>query len=107
MGRPLYAVPGSAGTDRLIASGKARPVRDGAELLGALAGEAPAVLPVPEELRSLMAALAGGATAVEVARRLALPIPAALALLSEAELGGWILRGAGGVFTSIEVTRAN
>ena len=36
LGRPLYAVPGSAGTDRLIASGKARPVRDGAELLGAL-----------------------------------------------------------------------
>jgi DNA processing protein len=108
MDRPLYAVPGSAGTDRLITAGKARPVRDGAELLGALAGEpAAAASPVPAELRSLMAALAGGATAVEVARRLALSIPAALALLSEAELGGWILKGAGGVFTSIEVTRAN
>ncbi len=107
LGRPLYAIPGSAGTDRLIASGRARPVRDGAELLGALGGEAPAVVPVPEELRSLLAALAGGATAAEVARRLGLAIPAALALLSEAELGGWILRGAGGVFTSIEVTRAN
>jgi DNA processing protein len=107
LGRPLYAVPGSAGTDRLIASGKARPVRDGAELLGALGGEAPAAVPVPEELRSLLAALAGGPTAAEVARRLGLTIPAALALLSEAELGGWILRGAGGVFTSIEVTRAN
>jgi DNA processing protein len=107
IGRPLYAVPGSAGTDRLLASGKARAVRDAAELLAALAGEPPAAASVPEELRSLIAALAGGATAVEVARRLALPIPAALALLSEAELGGWILRGAGGVFTSIEVTRAN
>jgi DNA processing protein len=107
MGRPLYAVPGSAGTDGLIASGRARPVRDGAQLLGALAGEVPAAAPLPEELRSLMIALAGGATAAEVARRLALPIAAALALLSEAELGGWILKGAGGVFTSTEVTRAN
>lgn len=106
-GRLLLAVPGTAGTDQLIAAGKARPVRDGAELLAALAGEPRAAASVPPELRRLIGALAGGATAVEVARRLALPIPAALALLSEAELGGWILRGAGGVFTSIEVTRAN
>jgi DNA processing protein len=108
MGRPLYAVPGTAGTDRLIAAGKARPVRDGAELLAALAGKpAATATAVPEELRSLRMALAEGATAAEVARRLALPIAAVLALLSEAELGGWILRGAGGVFTSTEVTRAN
>lgn len=107
MGRPLYAVPGTAGTDRLIAAGKARPVRDSAELLAALAGKPAAAPAVPEELRSLTMALADGATAPEVARRLALPIAAVLALLSEAELGGWILRGAGGVFTSTEVTRAN
>jgi predicted Rossmann fold nucleotide-binding protein DprA/Smf involved in DNA uptake len=91
----------------LVATGKARPVRDGAELLAALAGERRPAASPPPELRRLLEALAGGATAVEVAHRLALPIPAALALLSEAELGGWILRGAGGVFTSIEVTRAN
>jgi len=107
MGRPLLAVPGTPGTDQLVATGKARPVRDGAELLAALAGERRPAASPPPELRRLLEALAGGATAVEVARRLALPIPAALALLSEAELGGWILRGAGGVFTSIEVTRAN
>jgi len=108
MGRPLHAVPGSPGTDRLIASGRARLVRDGAGFLAALAGQPAAVgTAAPEELRSLMLALAGGATAAEVARRLALPIAAVLALLSEAELGGWILRGAGGVFTSTEVTRAN
>jgi len=83
-------------------------VRDGAELLAALAGKpAATATAVPEELRSLRMALAEGATAAEVARRLALPIAAVLALLSEAELGGWILRGAGGVFTSTEVTRAN
>jgi DNA processing protein len=107
MGRPLLAVPGTPGTDQLIATGKACSVRDGAELLAALAGEARPAAALPADLRRLIEALAGGATAVEVARRLALPLPAALALLSEAELGGWILRGAGGVFTSIEVTRAN
>ena len=107
MGRPLLAVPGSAGTDALIASGKARPVCDGAELLSALAGEARKPTPTPAALLSLMRALAGGAPAVEVARRLGLSLPAALALLSEAELGGWIRKGPGGVFTRTEVTRAN
>jgi DNA processing protein len=107
MGRPLFAVPGSAGTDALIASGKARPVGDGAELLAALAGEAQPARLIPPPLLPLMRALAGGASAVEVARRLSLSLPAALALLSEAELGGWILKGFGGVFTPTEVTRAN
>ena len=55
----------------------------------------------------MIGALAGGAPAVEVARRLSLSLPAALALLSEAELGGWILRGPGGVFKRTGVTRAN
>jgi DNA processing protein len=107
MGRPLLAVPGSPGTDGLIATGRARPVRDGVELLAALAGEAlPAASP-PAAMRPLIDALAGGASAVEVARRLTLPLPAALAILTEAELGGWILRGAGGVFKPTEVTRAH
>jgi len=107
MGRPLLAVPGSSGTDGLIASGKARPVCDGAELLAALAGEARQATPVPPALLSLIEALTGGASAVEVARRLSLSLSAALALLSEAELGGWILRGPGGVFKRTGVTRAN
>jgi DNA processing protein len=107
MGRPLLAVPGSSGTDALIASGKARPVCDGAELLSALAGEARPATPVPPAFRSLIDALTGGAPAVEVARRLSLSLPVALALLSEAELAGWILRGPGGVFKRTGVTRAN
>ena len=107
MGRPLLAVPGSAGTDALIASGKARPVCDGAELLSALAGEARQAPPIPPALLPLIEAVATGAPAVEVARRLGLSLPAALALLSEAELGGWILRGPGGVFKRTGVTRAN
>jgi DNA processing protein len=107
MGRPLFAVPGSFGTDGLVAAGKARAVRDEAELLAALAGDAQPAVSVPPALAPLLDILAGGASAAEVARRMALPLPAALALLSEAELGGWILRGAGGVFTPIEVTRAH
>jgi DNA processing protein len=107
MGRPLLAVPGSAGTDGLISSGKARPVCDGAELLSALAGEARKPKPVPPALLPLLRALAGGTSAVEVARRLSLSLPAALAALSEAELGGWIRKGFGGVFTPTEVTLAN
>jgi DNA processing protein len=107
MGRPLLAVPGSAGTDGLIATGKARPVCDGAELLSALAGEERQATPIPPGFLSLIEALAGGAPAVEVARRLSLSLSAALALLSEAELGGWILRGPGGVFKQTGVTRAN
>ena len=59
MGRPLLAVPGSAGTDGLIASGKARPVCDGAELLAALAGEARKPTPVPPALFRLFRALPG------------------------------------------------
>ena len=105
--RPLYAVPGTAGTDGLLASGWAQPVRDGVALLAALAGKAPVAEPPPLELEPLLLAAHGGATAVELAGRLSISLPATLALLSEAELGGWILKGAGGVFRKIEVTRGN
>jgi len=105
--RPLYAVPGSPGTDALLAAGWAQPVRGGAELLAALAGEPVPGEPPPAELEPLLAAANDGATAVELARRLAMSLPATLALLSEGELGGWILKGAGGVFTRTGVTRGN
>jgi DNA processing protein len=105
--RPIYAVPGTAGTDGLLAAGWAQPVRDGAELLAALAGERLPAEPPPAELEPLLFAAQGGGTAVELAARLSISLPATLALLSEAELGGWILKGAGGVFKKIEVTRGN
>ncbi len=105
--RPLYAVPGSAGTDALLASGKAQAVRDGADWLAVLTGQ-PRPLPAPPaELAGVVAAVRGGAAASQVARQLALPLPVALALLSEAELAGWIQRGPGGVYTSTEVTLAS
>ena len=64
MGRPLLAIPGSPGTDGLIASGKARPVSDGAELLAALAGEARPADARSARAFSLIDALTGGAPAV-------------------------------------------
>ena len=105
--RPLYAVPGSAGTDALLAGGKAQAVRDGADWLAVLTGQPRPILTPPAELAALVAAVRGGAAASQVARHLAVPLPVALALLSEAELAGWILRGPGGVYTSTEVTLAS
>ncbi len=107
LGRPVYAVPGSGGTDGLLAAGRAQAVRDGADWLAVLTGRPRPPHQPPAELAGLMAAVEGGAAAAQVARRLALPLPAALALLAQAELAGWILKGAGGVYTTIEVTRAS
>ncbi len=107
MNRPLYAVAGSAGTDALIAAGKAQALRDAADWFAVLT-EQPRPLHVPpQELAAVIAAVRGGAAAPQVALQLALPLPVALALLSEAELAGWILRGPGGVYTSTEVTLAS
>ncbi len=106
MGRPLMAVPGSPGTDSLIAAGKARPVTDAAELGSALSGEVAAARIVPGAFASLVLALAEGpAPAPVLARRLGLPLSAALALISEAELGGWIWRGPGGAFAAAAHTK--
>jgi DNA processing protein len=107
MGRQLFAVPGSRGTDGLLAGGHAQAVRDGADWLAVLTGVPRPLHVPPAELAALIAIVRGGLAAPQVARQLAVPLPAALALLSEAELAGWILRGPGGVYTSTEVTRAS
>jgi DNA processing protein len=110
LGRRLLAVPGSSGTDGLIAAGRAQIVRDPAELARVLAGEvAPAPLAPPPPFETLIAALdRGNARAAELARRLTLSLPATLALLAEAELGGWVIRRPGGVYgISREAVHAN
>jgi DNA processing protein len=106
-GRALFAVPGSRGTDALLAAGQAQAVRDAADWSAVLTGRARPALDPPASLAAVVAAVRGGAAAGQVARQLALPLPVALARLAEAELGGWILRGAGGVYTSLEGTRAS
>lgn len=107
LGRPLYAVPGSRGADGLIAAGQAQAVRNGADWLAVLTGQPRPTHQPPAELASVVAAVRGGGAAAQVARQLRLPLPVALALLAEAELGGWILKGVGGVYTTTEVTRAS
>jgi len=107
LGRPLYAVPGSRGADGLLAAGQAQAVCDGADWLAVLTGQPrPPQIP-PPELAAVVAAVRGGRAVGQVARQLGLPLPAALGLLAEAELAGWILKGAGGVYTTTEVIRAS
>jgi DNA processing protein len=103
MNRLVLAVPGSPGTDGLLASGEARPVAHEADLLRALAGQPAVARVAPPALAPLLAALAAGpAGPAELAARLGMPLPSALALLAEAELDGWIRRGPAGRFASLQ-----
>jgi DNA processing protein len=98
-GRPVLAVPGSAGTDALIASGRADAVEDSGALLARLAGAEAPPRPVPAPLASLIEMLREGAAAPpEIAARLGVSLPAALGRLAEAELVGWVRRLPGGRF---------
>ena len=107
-GRPLLAVPGSPGTDQLIASGAARPIHDAGALAAVLAGEAPPARPIPPRYAPLLAVLRDGdAGAAELARRLGLTLAETLALTAEAELDGWLCRRLGGSLASMERTRGN
>jgi DNA processing protein len=105
-GRPLGAVPGSAGTDQLIASGLAAAVGSGADVLKLLAGGLVAARAVaPPDVAPVLAAIEAGAdSAVAIARQLGVSLSAALGALAEAELGGWVRRRAGGLY---EVSRGS
>ena len=109
MGRRLLAVPGTSGTDGLVAAGSARPVTDGENLVRALAGAAPSRRVPPVAVGPLLDALARGeARPAEIAQHLGLPLPETLARIAEAELDGWIRRCPGGTFASSEeVSRAS
>ena len=96
-GQMLIAVPGSAGTDELLASGMAGAAESGEEILRRMAGEAVPQRRAPAELAPLLAALEDGSdSAVGIAQRLGVSMPAALGVLAEAELSGWVRRLAGG-----------
>jgi DNA processing protein len=106
--RRLLAVPGTPGTDNLIATGAAQAVRDAADLAAALAGEAPRSREVPARFAPLMAELGAGEMGpAPLARRLGLPLGEAMALIAEAELDGWVCRRPGGSLASMERTRGN
>ena len=97
LGRPLYAVPGSAGTDELLAADLAGAVDSGAEIIRRMAGEVFPFRAAPAEMAPLLAALEDHAdNAAGVAQRLGVSLPVALGVLAEAELSGWVRRLAGG-----------
>jgi len=99
LGRPLLAIPGSAGADELLASGAATPVESTRDVLDALAGSARrAAVPTGATANLLRALGQGAATAEAVALRLGVPLPEALGLLCEAELNGQVARAPGGKF---------
>jgi DNA processing protein len=111
LGRPIFAVPGSFGTDALIEAGKARPVETAADVLAGLAGgelgksrqvsRAATDLPpgMNPELRALVTHLGGKRLLPDViASQMGWPLWRTLGILSEAELAGWVSRGPGGKF---------
>jgi DNA processing protein len=107
LGRPLLAIPGSAGSDGLLASGAAMAVTSAADVVAALAGRAVAQPAMPATLQTLRRAFVvgeGPATADVLAGRLGLPLGEVLGVLYEAELSGWIVRHPGGRF---EVSRGH
>lgn len=93
LGRTVAAVPGSAGTDALIAAG-AVAIADAAELRALLAGVAPAprARVLDGALVELLAAVpAGGASVAAIAAAAGLRLGAALAMLAELAAGGLIV----------------
>jgi DNA processing protein len=96
-GRILAAVPGTAGTDQLIASGLATSIESGDDLMRRLAGEIVARPSAPASIAPLLAVLGSRPdSAAGIAQRMGVSLPAALGMLAEAELSGWIRRLAGG-----------
>jgi DNA processing protein len=113
LGRRLLAVPGSAGTDHLIAAGLAIEVNDTAGVQAALAGErlvscGGAVADDDSTaflgLNQALLGLGGTATVEGLALKLQRPLGEVLGVLTEAELKGRVRRLPGGRF---EVPRGN
>jgi DNA processing protein len=98
LGRPVAAVPGSAGSDALLLLG-APAVRDAADVLALLDGRLPAPPPAPEDpvAARLYAALDEVPRDVgELASRAGLAIALSAATVVDLELGGLAARAAGG-----------
>jgi DNA processing protein len=105
LGRPIFAIPGSPGTDAMIASGVASSVASARDVLDRLAGKSGQVSPRSAEMEGLMMLFAQEPVgAAELATRAGVPLSRMLAMLCEAEMAGWVARAAGGKF---EVNRGN
>jgi DNA processing protein len=107
MGIPVYAMPGSAGTDLLLAGGRACPIFQSDQVLDTLWGNARGVERlVPNHavhtMGPLLTVLAEGMGTPEgLSSRLGRPLSSILALLAEAELEGFVRRVGGNYYEVI------
>ena len=104
-GRPLFAVPGSPGTDALLRSGRALPAASSDVVLGVLAGESTGPVTAPREPDRFAAILdamqLGINSPADLCRQVGMALPSLLAVLAEAELEGFVKRAAGNTYEVI------
>jgi DNA processing protein len=93
-GRRVLAMPGSPGTDALLASGHACPIAGFEDLEAALTGTQQR----PLAALALATLRDKADTAEGLAHRLNISVGTALGVLTEAEVDGWVRRGPGGRF---------
>jgi DNA processing protein len=105
LGRPLFAVPGSPGTDALLRAGHALPVSSADEVLRFLAGErpeSPSVPPAPGRFTAILDAIASGSKSpADLCKQVGIALPSLLAALAEAELEGLVKRAVGNSYEVI------
>lgn len=106
LGRLLFAVPGSPGTDAYLRAGHALPATSAADIERVLAGGQP--LPAPAlphatgPMAPMLDAIALGADSpTSLCERLGMPLPSILAILAEAEIEGFVRRAAGNTYEVI------
>jgi DNA processing protein len=105
LGRPLFALPGSPGTDALLRRGQALPVSSADEVLRILAGEkpkSPSVAPTPGRFTAILDAIASGSNSpADLCKQVGIALPSLLAALAEAELEGLVKRAVGNSYEVI------
>lgn len=105
LGRPLFVIPGSPGTDLYLQKGLAKPVSSAEDIEFILAGgDAPSILvePVHGPMAAIVDAIVhGDNTPVDLGRRLGISLPSVLSILAEAELEGRVKRAAGNTYEVI------
>ncbi len=106
LGRTLFAVPGSPGTDAYLRAGLALPATSAADIERVLAGgqpaPMPAVQPTPGPLGAVLEAMAFGAdTPAALCDGLGMSLSSILAILAEAEIEGFVRRAAGNTYEVI------
>jgi DNA processing protein len=110
LGRPVAAVPGTAGCDRLLAGG-ARRIESPADLAAWLRGEAPrpatAQAPTPEAAAALAACDASPRTVSEIAARAGLGEDDARTALAFLELWGLVAEARSEMYVRITQARSN